>query len=180
MQDGLCYLCYDGKPVKASRLFTGYEHEQATKKLALHFQKPVDYYESLKYNSGLVLRPAEAGYYNNIDGPAGLPQSGFLKRDLSSYSSYEHAYHQLISDIVGLQVHSTQMVMHGAMVSTIYVDGGFSKNEIFMKLLALSFRNQSVLAATLPQASSIGAALAMHRHWNTEPVRGDIIALKKY
>ena len=38
-QDCLCYLSYDGKPVKASRLFAGYEHEQQVKRLAEHFQK---------------------------------------------------------------------------------------------------------------------------------------------
>jgi hypothetical protein len=34
-EDCLCYLSYEGKPVKASRLFAGYEHEQQVMRLAI-------------------------------------------------------------------------------------------------------------------------------------------------
>src|SRR6185436_17742410 len=47
-QDCLCYLSYEGKPVKASRLFAGYEHEQQVKRLADHFNKPLDHYSTVK------------------------------------------------------------------------------------------------------------------------------------
>ena len=40
-KDCLCYMEYQGKPVKASRLFAGYEHEQQVKKLAAHLNKPL-------------------------------------------------------------------------------------------------------------------------------------------
>jgi sugar (pentulose or hexulose) kinase len=33
-EDCLCYLSYEGNPVKASRIFAGYEHEQQVKQLA--------------------------------------------------------------------------------------------------------------------------------------------------
>ena len=46
-QDCLCYLSYEGKPVKASRLFAGYEHEQQVKRLSLHFNKPYDYFTTV-------------------------------------------------------------------------------------------------------------------------------------
>jgi hypothetical protein len=47
-EDCLCYLSYEGKPVKASRLFAGYEHEQQVKRLADFFKKPMDHYSSVK------------------------------------------------------------------------------------------------------------------------------------
>ena len=46
-QDCLCYLSYEGKPVKASRLFAGYEHEQQVKRLSLYFSKPYDYFATV-------------------------------------------------------------------------------------------------------------------------------------
>ena len=47
-EDCLCYLSYEGRPVKASRLFAGYEHEQLVKRLAEFFKKPIDYYSSVE------------------------------------------------------------------------------------------------------------------------------------
>ena len=55
-EDCLCYLSYKGKPVKASRLFAGYEHEQQVKRLAEHFQKPIDHYSTVKCDPVCLLR----------------------------------------------------------------------------------------------------------------------------
>ena len=41
-EDCLCYLSYEGNPVKASRIFAGYEHEQQVKRLADYFKKPLN------------------------------------------------------------------------------------------------------------------------------------------
>src|SRR6185436_14045294 len=53
-QDCLCYLSYEGKPVKASRLFAGYEHEQQVKRLAIFFNKPVDHYTTVDCDVNLL------------------------------------------------------------------------------------------------------------------------------
>jgi hypothetical protein len=37
-----------------------------------------------------------------------------------------------------------------------------------------------VFAASIPQATAIGAALAIHPHWNKGPLPADIIELKYY
>jgi sugar (pentulose or hexulose) kinase len=60
------------------------------------------------------------------------------------------------------------------------VDGGFSKNPIYMYLLAEAFPKIEVYAASVPQASALGAALAIHQHWNTKKLPSDIIDLKLY
>ena len=49
-----------------------------------------------------------------------------------------------------------------------------------MHLLAAAFPTIRVYAATLAQASAIGAAMAIHEHWNENPVPKDIIELKHY
>ena len=55
-KDCLCYLSFTGDPVKASRLFTGQEHEVQTKKLAEHFKKSKDYYQSIRFDHTIYNR----------------------------------------------------------------------------------------------------------------------------
>ncbi len=179
-QDCLCYLSYEGKPVKASRLFAGYEHEQQTKKLSAFFNKPLDYYKTVDFDFKL-LRKIKYAKKNTKSGTEGAMagQSAFGTRHLNKMDNYEVAYHQLIADIIEQQIHSTKLVLN-TLVKRIVVDGGFSSNSIYMNLLAEAFPHLEVYAATVPQASALGAALAIHKHWNTKPLPADIIDLKLY
>src|SRR5690606_6156244 len=123
--DCLCYMHYKGTPVKASRLFAGYEHEQQAKRIAEHFGQPTSRYRNLAYNRSIVARLRE-----EKDGPKpiGGKVSAFAQRNLSDFRSYEEAYHRLIMDLVDLQKVSTDLVITGSTVKRIFVDGGFSKN----------------------------------------------------
>ncbi|HRH61645.1 MAG TPA: FGGY-family carbohydrate kinase, partial [Chitinophagaceae bacterium] len=114
------------------------------------------------------------------DSSAMVQQSNFLQRDLNDFSDYETAYHQLIADIIVQQVKSTKLVLNGSLVKRIFVDGGFSKNAIYMHLLAESFPGIEVYAATVAQASALGAALAIHDQWNSKPLPDNMIDLKLY
>ncbi|MBS1598080.1 MAG: carbohydrate kinase [Bacteroidetes bacterium] len=158
-QDCLCYLSYQGKPVKASRLFAGYTHEQQTKRLAEHFKKSPEYFVDVKCDVELLDSLQKTN-------PADL----FENRDLSSFKNYETAYHQLILDLIRLQIISTRLVLKGSPVRRIFVDGGFSKNSIYMHLLAASFPEIKIIAASVPQATSLGAALSIHKYWNKRGV----------
>ena len=90
------------------------------------------------------------------------------------------AYHQLIMDLIVQQKLSTQLVIHNSPVKKVFVDGGFSKNSIFMNLLAQAFPEMEVYAASMAQASALGAALAVHASWNPKPIQNDLIDLKFY
>ena len=111
---------------------------------------------------------------------AEAPAIKFAERNLTDYRNYEVAYHQLILDIMGQQLASTKLVIQDNNVNRIFVDGGFSKNSIYMHLLAAAFPQMEVYAASVAQATAVGAALAIHPHWNTKPLPGDIIDLKFY
>ncbi len=180
-QDCLCYLSYEGKPVKASRLFAGYEHEQQVKRLSLFFNKPHDYFTTIVCNVKLLdkIKPGAKKVQKINDKPM-IGQSVFAERSLVSFKNFEEAYHQLISDIISQQIKSTNLVLKGTPVKRIFVDGGFSKNAIYMYLLAKAFPAIEVYAASVAQASALGAALAIHQHWNTKPLPQDIIELKLY
>jgi sugar (pentulose or hexulose) kinase len=180
-EDCLCYLSYKGKPVKASRLFAGYEHEQQVKRLAEHFKTDIYQYKKVKANPELLkkLKPLGRSTYNAQNG-AMVGQSKFAKRDLHKFKNYDEAYHQLIADIMEQQIRSTNIVLKGTIVSRIFVDGGFGNNPIYMHLLSEAFPAIEVYAASVPQASALGAALVMHQHWNDQPIPSDLIDLKLY
>lgn len=180
-EDCLCYLSYKGKPVKASRLFAGYEHEQQVKRLAEHFKTSIDHYKKVKADPELLkrIKPIGGSTYNAQQG-AMIGQSKFSKRELSEFKNYDEAYHQLIADIMEQQIRSTNLVLKGTDVSRIFVDGGFGNNPIYMHLLSEAFPGIEVYAASVPQASALGAALVMHQHWNSLPIPSDLIDLKLY
>ena len=179
-KDCLCYLTYEGKPVKASRLFAGYEHEAQTKRLAEYYQTENDYYKRIDFERDIItkIRLQQSQVGESKEGI--LEKSGFGNRELSAFSSYEEAYHQLITDLISQQVSATKLVLNNCYVKRIFVDGGFSKNPIFMHLLAAAFPKIEVFAASVAQATAMGAALAIHKHWNNKSLPGDIIDLKFY
>jgi sugar (pentulose or hexulose) kinase len=170
-QDCLCYLSYEGKPVKASRLFAGYEHEQQVKRLTAYFQKATDHYQTVEYNAALL---NELQTRNKFSGRS------FSELDLFEFTSYEEAYHHLMWNIVQQQTLSTNLVIARMAVKRIFVDGGFGKNQIYMSLLAKAFPEIEVYAAAVPQASALGAALVIHHHWNKNSLAADIIKLTRF
>lgn len=183
--DCLSYMHYEGKPVKASRLFAGYEHEQQTKRLASHFKVANDYFKTVKCDDELLHRLRESQLHGEDDHlreakRPPLQESLFGSRDLTVFSNYEEAYHQLIIDIVSQQLIATELVLNNSPVKKLFVDGGFGKNEIFMKLLAAAFPTLEVYAASVAQATSLGAALAIHKHWNSQPLVENLIELKSF
>jgi sugar (pentulose or hexulose) kinase len=177
-QDCLCYLEYHGRPVKASRLFAGNEHEQQVKLLAAHCKVPVDHYQSIPFIPALAEKIGPQNDKSIIE--TGLQASVFAKRDLNKLATYEEAYHQLIFDIIQQQKRSTSLVLSSKKVSRIFVDGGFARNPVYMHMLAAAFPSMEIYAASVSQATAIGAALAIHHEWNTQPVPGDMVELKYY
>ncbi|SFB80576.1 Sugar (pentulose or hexulose) kinase [Parapedobacter composti] len=175
--DCLCYMHYKGAPVKASRLFAGYEHEQQVKRIAAHFGQPTSRYRNMAYNAGIVHKLRQ-----QTEGPQSIggKVSAFNQRNLSDYQSFEEAYHRLMMDLVDLQQQSTRLVIKGSQVGRIFVDGGFSKNAIYMNLLADAFPEMEVFAASMAQATAVGAALAIHHVWNKRTLPNDLIALRFY
>lgn len=183
--DCLSYMHYEGKPVKASRLFAGYEHEQQTKRLASHFNLANDYYKTVKCDDELLQALRESQLHGDDDHlreakRPPLQESLFGSRDLTVFNNYEEAYHQLIIDIVAQQLIATELVLNNSPVKKLFVDGGFGKNEIFMKLLAMAFPTLEVYAASVAQATSLGAALSIHKYWTAKALPKNLIELKHY
>jgi L-fuculokinase len=208
-QDCLCYMSYLGRPVKAARLFAGHDHEQQVKRLADYFHVSPAIAATIAFDQSCVAdlreREEQAAAPRAADAAEGpkvrraatgsgkvratnragkvaspLKASVFGKRELAVFDSFGQAYHRLMMDIMEQQVASTRLVLHDTDVRRIFVDGGFGRNQVYMHLLAAAFPDMEVFAASIPQATAMGAALAIHSHWNKRILPGDIIELKYY
>ena len=183
--DCLCYISYKGVPVKASRLFAGYEHEKQTQFLSEYYQVHHDYYKTVKFDSQIIARIYKSQLALKSSATAHQKEStsfsDFVRCDLSSFKNYTEAYHNLIFDIVRKQIHSTRLIITKSNnIKRIFVDGGFSNNEIYMNLLADAFPELDVFGASIPQASALGSALSIHHHWNSKSISHSMIQLKQY
>ena len=180
--DCLSYMSYQGKPVKASRLFAGFEHEQQIKRISAHFNVNGIMFRNMQFDMEVMNKlKADIRLQNSPKNlMAQQKTSVFAQRDLSVFENETEAYHQLIADIVKLQYASTKMIIAGSEIKKIFVDGGFSKNSIYMNLLAAAFPEIEVYAASMAQATALGTAVAIHKHWNTKPLENNIIDLKYY
>jgi len=169
-QDCLFYLSYAGDPVKASRLFAGHEHDIQTKRIADHFGITTAKFRNMEIDWNLVDSINKDSVSDDLD--------SFSKIDLNQIANYTEAYHSLMLHLVKAQVKSTNLIMNEGKITRVFVDGGFSKNSIYMNLLANEYPEVEVYAASMAQATAVGAALVIHEHWNSLPVPNDLIELR--
>ena len=140
--------------MKAARYFGGHEHAGAVKKIAAEFGLSPDFYRNIH------------------SGGAGGPDARFRKaRD---------AYAGFMQEMAEKQAASTRLAIGSSPARRIFVDGGFSGNELYLHLLATRFPGMEIYAAEVAQATALGAALAIHDRWNRKPVPANLIALKKF
>ena len=174
--DCLNYLQYNGKTVKASRLFSGYEYDEQVKRIASHFNQDHTKYRIIEHDPRKFILNKPYG----DDAGGSQDDSIFAGRNLGDFKDDITAYYQLIADIIREQHVSTTYVLKNTAVKRIFVDGGFSKNNVYMHLLSEAFPQLEVFAASMAQATALGTALVIHDKWNTKPVPNDLIELKYY
>lgn len=175
--DCLCYIQYKGLQVKASRLFAGYEHDIQAKRITSHFKVSTEAFKVIDFNR----RVYEKLITRNEDQHSSeFGKMKFEDCDLSVFTNEVEAYHQFLIELVTDQFASTQLIIKDSEVKRIFVDGGFSSNSIYMNLLAMAFPKMEVFAASMAQATAVGTALAIHKHWNTKPLQNDIIELQRF
>lgn len=167
--DCLCYLQYQGKPVKASRLFAGHEHEVELNRIAKYYGWNKSRYETMAFD------PAFLKYLK-----AEKNTQAFSDMNLSSFASDTEAYHRLMIQIIIKQKKSSDLVIKDSSVKRIFVDGGFSNNAIYMNLLSYVFPEMEIFAASMAQATAMGAALAIHKSIFDKALPSDLVEIKLY
>ena len=182
--DVLCFLQGNGKPVKAARLFAGNTHEIQIKRLQEHYQASPTQYKSVEFNASyLEVLDDQMKNIPSVDQAHMdyLVDCDFNARDLNKFPTYELAYVQLMIDLACQQIFSLRLLLkEGTPVTKILVDGGFSKNSLYMNFLVHAFPAFEIYGAEVAQASSLGAALMMHETWNTSEIPMDLVKIIKF
>jgi sugar (pentulose or hexulose) kinase len=162
--DCLCYLTYEGQPVKASRIFLGHEHELQAVRLAQHFNVDLDAYKGIRFDQELFTTlaatdaPSRPFFPIGMEGSGPLPQKAPHATDLAMFSSFAEAYHQLIRYLVQWQQLSIDLVDPERSVRDIIVVGGFTRNGLFLETLKRTCPGRRILISDHPRASALGAA----------------------
>ncbi len=187
-RDCLSYLTFRGEAVKASRVFLGGEHDHQVKRLSEHFHCDIETYKTIRCDPVLIEKIVSQAERDNrllkaaaMKGTGPFPDIEPGLWDISAFTSYEEAYHQLIVDLVCIVGFSLYLVNEGKYDMDIFVDGGFGKNEIFMTALVSLFPAANVRSSRISQATSLGTAMMMHPYWEGENlVSEDMFNLKTY
>ena len=173
-QDCLQYMSFRGTPVRAARLLLGREHDHQEARIASHFNKEAHYHHDIQPDADLINTLLGAStslpqfYPQTMHQTGPLPDFTGPEANLSRFSSYEEAYHQLLIHLVKWQVMSLRLAQGATPIRQVFISGGFCRNSLFLRLLASFLPETRVCTAQLEEASALGAALVLHRHWNRD------------
>lgn len=151
----IVYMKTDGEPVLSSRLFLGEEYRLKVDQLTGYYSKPKRYPSGMNIDQEMVRRVYERSknhfrwrYLDNRYAP---------KDDDLDFVNFENAYYQLVKELVALLKKHLAIICK-QLPQTIYVDGGFSDNKIFLFLLQKEFPKQKIEARAASFACALGAA----------------------
>jgi len=89
--------------------------------------------------------------------------------DMYEFSSYEEAYHQLMIELCDFTVESVKLIIPAEdETSNIFITGGFSKNELFLKLISNAYTSKKVYTSEIKNSTALGAALVISGKLNPE------------
>ena len=154
----IAYMKIDGSIVKTSRLFLGQEHEIQVTKLIYQFKKSEFYHRNLKFNNQtfIAIKEKKTNHFRWEY----LDVKYCPEQEDLNFNSFEEAYHQLMIELVNL-LEEKILILYDEPPKTFFVDGGFSDNDIFLKLLKIKFYNQIIESKPEAYGSSLGAAIVM-------------------
>ncbi len=158
-QDCINYMRINGKPVKSTRLFLGNEYSLQVQRLSEHFKVSEDYHKTIKFDPEIYLKIA-----NNLK-PIFTWKSLQNNNQINSaeipYNTFEEAYHHLMIELVQLQVQNIEMAKGDINIKKLYVDGGFSDNDTYIKLLSHYLKDMKLRTTDSSLGSALGAAIAI-------------------
>lgn len=158
-KDCINYMRINGKPVKASRLFLGNEYSLQVKELSEKFGVAKDYHKMVKFDYDTFFDIIKNFSYSfrwksiNIDN---MPAQTEVP-----YHKFEHAYHHLMIELVLLQVESIKTATGNDTIEKLFIDGGFSDNDVYIKLVSHYLRNMELRTTDSSLGSAMGAAMAI-------------------
>lgn len=157
----LNYMRIDSNPVMASRLFLGNEYKLQVKELSAHFNKPYGHHRDIVFDEAIFVKLRKNKKtrfrFQTIDLDRPQPETTLL----DTFDSFAEGYHQLMIELVDLQLDSIKKAIGDTQVHKIYIDGGFTDNDIFIKLLSSYLQDYKVRTTQSPLGSALGAAMVI-------------------
>ncbi|MDT0687212.1 FGGY-family carbohydrate kinase [Autumnicola psychrophila] len=175
----LNYLRVDGKRVKASRFFMGNEYRIQVEILSKYYEKEYGYHRNVKFNQELYLELVQKpSIYFKFEGIS-LKRKHLHKTDLEPFKTFEEAYHQLMIELMELQIQTITKAIGNSKINRIYIDGGFTDNDVFMKLMSHHFSEFKILSTQSPLGSALGAAMVISKRKVTSKFLKENYRMKK-
>lgn len=162
-RDCLAYMSIQQNPVKSSRLFIGRIHDVNVERLNEIFEVDSSAFKKVGLNESLLLTLNQKNQGKRVLFKEGVSED-FVDTSITKgqFKDFEEAYHQLVIDLVDLTVESIDLIIEKEdKTKNMYITGGFSKNPIFVKLMAIRFPGKKVYTSEVTNATSMGAALVL-------------------
>lgn len=158
----ITYMKINGKPVKSSRIFLGNAYRINVKKLADYYSVSEDYHKTVSFDCDVFsaieenFQPIAA--FHTFDNGDNDENTAF---ENLPYTSFETAYHHLMTELVQLQVKSIEIAKGKIEINKLFVDGGFSDNQVYIHLLSHYLRGMELRTTTSSLGSALGAAISI-------------------
>jgi sugar (pentulose or hexulose) kinase len=164
-RDCLCYMSINREPVKSSRVFLGHMHDTSIQIMSNYFKIHENSFRLVKPDSRimnkLMDKPREEKIFIEQHGNE-VHLKVKEEPDLFVFDNFIEAYHLLMVELSDLAVESVNLIIpENDLIENIYITGGFSKNLLFLKLIASSFPEKKVWTSEIGNATALGAASVM-------------------
>lgn len=156
-RDCLTFMRVDGRPVKASRLFLGREHDVRVAELSEHYRVHPETYRLMGYRRDLDPAGQELRF-------AWTELAEFVPRGSGRHHDDPHfqaAYHRLVRELVEVQREALALIVEADDLRHLIVDGGLARSELLLAMLRRAYPTTVVEASANPVGSALGAALVM-------------------
>ena len=159
-RDCLSYLSPQGQMTKASRVFFGREHDYQVARIAEYFHVQPDF-----FHSWVLARPYDAASHSFkpacMAGTGPFPKQPAEEWDITGFHTAGDAYQHLIHGLLDILTTSINLIRQDE--KTIYVDGGFARNPLFMQVLGWNFPDVKIQTLEVPQATAMGALIHLEQ-----------------
>jgi len=154
----LNYIRYDKLPVRATSIFLGNEYQLQIKKLCDLYKIPESEILKIEYNNELY----EKWSYNinryfcfsTLDETT----VGIIDPK-EQFQNIHEAYHKLILELTNVLLDNMQKTVGADFPNVAFVDGGFTQNSVFLKILQRKLSQMEFLVSQFVSGAVIGAAI---------------------
>jgi L-fuculokinase len=160
-RDTLYYIDAFGKPFRAAKFMGGDEHDHYADLIASRFGKdPLQ----VKYDpdlAGEILRQKDCFVLPTLHPGTGLFPGAKARiiNERKYYSSSEYAYHVLCLSLALRSFVGLSQVIIDTCDFSVYVEGGFRNNDIYLNLLSAFFPRNDTYVTNRREATSYGTAI---------------------